>query len=47
MKIRKTIVMGIALLTTLGSYAQVPVYLDESKPIEQRIEDALNRMTLQ
>ena len=24
----------------------VPVYLDESKPIEQRIDDALQRMTL-
>ena len=26
--------------------AQTPVYLDESKPIEQRIDDALSRMTL-
>ena len=26
--------------------AQTPVYLDESKPVEQRIEDALSRMTL-
>ena len=26
--------------------AQMPVYLDESKPIEQRIDDALSRMTL-
>jgi len=25
---------------------QLPVYLDESKPVEQRIEDALSRMTL-
>ena len=24
----------------------LPVYLDESKPIEQRIDDALSRMTL-
>ena len=24
----------------------VPVYLDETKPIEQRIDDALSRMTL-
>jgi len=28
------------------SFAQTPVYLDETKPIEQRIEDALSRMTL-
>lgn len=25
----------------------LPIYLDESKPVEQRIEDALSRMTLQ
>ena len=25
---------------------QLPVYLDDSKPVEQRIEDALSRMTL-
>ena len=24
----------------------MPVYLDESKPVEQRIDDALSRMTL-
>ena len=27
--------------------AQVPVYLDETKPIEDRVEDALGRMTLE
>ena len=26
--------------------AQTPVYLDETKPLEQRVEDALSRMTL-
>ena len=32
---------------TVSSQAQsLPVYLDESKPLEQRIDDALNRMTL-
>lgn len=30
----------------LQASAQVPVYLDETKPVEQRIEDALQRMTL-
>lgn len=29
------------------SAQQLPVYLDETKPIEQRIEDALSRMTLE
>ena len=33
--------------TSATSEAQnIPVYLDESKPIEQRIDDALSRMTL-
>ncbi len=27
--------------------AQTPVYLDETKPVEERIEDALSRMTLE
>lgn len=27
--------------------AQTPVYLDDSKPIDERVEDALSRMTLQ
>ena len=32
---------------TLSTQAQnMPVYLDESKPVEQRIDDALSRMTL-
>ena len=32
---------------TLSTLAQnMPVYLDESKPVEQRIDDALSRMTL-
>ncbi len=30
----------------LCAFAQVPVYLDETKPVEQRIDDALRRMTL-
>ena len=45
-------VAGIALslityhFSLLTSMAQTPVYLDETKPVEQRIEDALRRMTL-
>ena len=30
----------------LTASAQTPVYLDDTKPIEQRVEDALSRMTL-
>ena len=40
-----TIVLLSVTMTTVIQ-AQKPVYLDESKPIEQRIDDALNRMTL-
>lgn len=38
----------VAFLATLSAEAQtLPVYLDDSKPTEQRIDDALSRMTLQ
>ncbi|WP_028911504.1 glycoside hydrolase family 3 C-terminal domain-containing protein [Prevotella sp. MA2016] len=33
--------------TTMAQAQSLPVYLDESKPIEQRIDDALSRMTLE
>ena len=35
------------IMQTNAQTKQVPVYLDESKPIESRIEDALSRMTLE
>lgn len=35
-----------ALAMTILSFAQTPLYLDESKPLEERVEDALGRMTL-
>ena len=38
-----TIVLTVAAQTV---FAQQPIYLDESKNIEERIEDALKRMTL-
>ena len=44
----KNIIMSALLLgASATTQAQsLPVYLDESKPIEQRIDDALSRMTL-
>ena len=44
----KKIFMSVLLFgVTVSSQAQsLPVYLDESKPLEQRIDDALARMTL-
>ena len=38
-------VAGLVSLSPLQAQ-KVPVYLDESKPLEQRIDDALRRMTL-
>jgi len=44
---KQLLTITLALLTTCAAKAQqVPVYLDNSKPVEQRIEDALQRMTL-
>lgn len=41
----KLIVAGLSLIA-LPVLAQTPIYLDVSKPIEDRVEDALKRMTL-
>lgn len=44
----KIISIAILLLAACGQevFSQIPVYLDNSKPIEERVEDALSRMTL-
>jgi len=44
---KKLVLSAILLGATATTQAQnLPVYLDESKPLEQRIDDALKRMTL-
>ncbi len=44
---KKIFVSVLMLVSGMAATAQtLPVYLDESKPMEQRIEDALSRMTL-
>ena len=52
----KTYVKGVAALCALAAVActgvqqsrgDVAVYLDESQPLEKRVEDALSRMTLE
>ena len=44
---KKVIMSALLLGASATTQAQsLPVYLDESKPIEQRIDDALSRMTL-
>lgn len=42
----KSVLLGLSLVT-LPVLAQTPVYLDDSKPVEERVEDALSRMTLE
>lgn len=45
----KNILLMAAMTTTLLSAAartDIPVYLDKNRPIEERVEDALSRMTL-
>lgn len=45
---KRIIALGMfSLVLGLSSQAQTPVYLDDTKPIEERIEDALSRMTLE
>lgn len=39
--------MSIAIGTSILASGQQPVYLDKTKPIEERVEDALSRMTLE
>ncbi len=41
-----SVVIALGLTTVANAQQVLPVYLDESKPMEQRVEDALSRMTL-
>jgi beta-glucosidase len=43
--IKKVYIICLLLFSVMVQ-AQIPIYQDKSKPIEQRIEDALSRMTL-
>lgn len=43
----KAMLLGLSMMTALPALAQKPVYLDTNKPIEERVKDALNRMTLE
>lgn len=45
--LRYIIVVFLVLFSQFSLRGQIPVYLDESKPINERIEDALKRMTLE
>lgn len=43
----KELILACFFLTVLSVSAQVPVYLDVNKPIEERVQDALACMTLE
>ncbi|MCH5246873.1 MAG: glycoside hydrolase family 3 C-terminal domain-containing protein [Muribaculaceae bacterium] len=47
MKIKSLVLIGCLLSVSLGSVATTPVYLDNNAPLEDRVEDALSRMTLE
>lgn len=48
--LKKIVFLSLITLTYTASTAQTkttPIYLDDSKPVEQRVKDALSRMTLE
>lgn len=47
-RLRKPLLASLMLLATASAEAQAqqPVYLDPARPVEERVEDALRRMTL-
>lgn len=45
-KLKTTIASALLFFAIAPANAQLPVYLDNTKPIEERVEDALGRMTL-
>ena len=47
MKIKTILMATAAVAASANLSASEPVYLDRNAPIEQRVEDALSRMTLE
>ena len=41
-----SIILVLILFCALAQVGHLPVYLDDGKPINERVEDALSRMTL-
>lgn len=46
MSLKKIIFSAAVALSTMTASAAIPVYLDDSKPMEERIDDAISRMNL-
>jgi Beta-glucosidase-related glycosidases len=47
MKRIKILLLSSCIAISLSAQNKLPVYLDEDKPIEERVEDALSKMTLE
>ena len=47
MKIKPIILTMALAATASAATASEPVYLDKNRPLEERVEDALSRMTLE
>lgn len=47
MKLTRVLATTLAICSAALSFSATPVYLDESKTLEERVEDALSRMTLE
>ncbi|WP_312079060.1 glycoside hydrolase family 3 C-terminal domain-containing protein [Chryseobacterium sp.] len=48
--IKKAALFSFSILLSASAFSQnktIPIYLDDSKPVEQRVKDALSRMTLE
>lgn len=46
--IKKLITLGVlCIVATVNGQQKLPVYLDNSKPVEERIEDAVSKMTVE
>lgn len=46
MKLKALFLFALSFSAGVSAFADTPVYLDDSKPIEERIDDAISRMTL-
>lgn len=46
MKLKALFLFALSFSAGVSVFADTPVYLDDSKPIEERIDDAISRMTL-